>query len=114
MVSIFESLDISVERLKFVIGSDYELSERPVWNLTRFTVNRNHVSDCLRLVALTSQRDAKKAGAEVVKQVASPLLLYLVYPGLQALDEEYLSFDFQFDGVHQVSSHLVMHGMTQY
>ena len=56
------------------------------------------------MAALTSQRDAKKAGAEVVKQVASPLLSSLVYPGLQALDEEYLGCDFQFGGVDQVRS----------
>ena len=30
------------------------------------------------------QHDAKKAGAEVVKQVKNPLLSGLLYPGLQA------------------------------
>ena len=82
----------------------------PTWHLTQF-VNRKYAKDCLRLAALTSQRDAKKAGAEVVKQVASPLLSSLVYPGLQALDEEYLDCDFQFGGVDQVSSRLAMHPM---
>src|SRR5690349_15824010 len=37
-----------------------------------------------------------KAGAEVVKQAASPLMSSLLYPILQALDEEYLSVDIQF------------------
>ena len=49
-----------------------------------------------------SEHDAKKAGAEVVKQVESPLLSGLLYPGLQALDEQYLGCDFQFGGVDQV------------
>ncbi|KAK7018639.1 hypothetical protein R3P38DRAFT_2539059, partial [Favolaschia claudopus] len=40
-------------------------------------------------------------GAEVVKQVESPLLSGLVYPGMQALDEQYLGVDFQFGGVDQ-------------
>ncbi len=48
-----------------------------------------------------TEHDAKKAGAEVVKQVASPLLSGLLYPGLQALDEQYLGVDMQFGGVDQ-------------
>lgn len=39
----------------------------------------------------------------MVKQVTSPLLSGLLYPLLQALDEEYLKVDFQFGGVDQVS-----------
>lgn len=49
-----------------------------------------------------TEHDAKKAGAEVVKQVDSALLSGLLYPGLQALDEQYLGVDFQFGGVDQV------------
>lgn len=39
--------------------------------------------------------------AQVVKQVEFPLLSGLLYPGLQALDEEYLKVDAQFGGVDQ-------------
>ena len=49
-----------------------------------------------------TEHDAKKAGAEVVKQVESALLSGLLYPGLQALDEQYLGVDFQFGGADQV------------
>jgi len=48
-----------------------------------------------------TEHDAKKAGAEVVKQSNNPLLSGLLYPGLQALDEEYLKCDAQFGGVDQ-------------
>ena len=48
-----------------------------------------------------SQHDAKKAGAEVVKQTDNPQLSGLLYPGMQALDEEYLGVDAQFGGVDQ-------------
>ena len=48
-----------------------------------------------------TEHDARKAGAEVVKQVQHPLLSGLLYPGLQALDEEYLGCDAQFGGVDQ-------------
>jgi tyrosyl-tRNA synthetase len=34
--------------------------------------------------------------------VSHPLLSGLLYPGLQALDEEYLGVDAQFGGVDQV------------
>lgn len=42
--------------------------------------------DVYRLSSLVTEHDAKKAGAEVVKQVASPLLSSLLYPGLQVCD----------------------------
>lgn len=58
--------------------------------------------DNYRLCATVTEHDAKKAGAEVVKQVESPLLSGLLYPGLQALDEQYLDVDFQFGGIDQV------------
>lgn len=50
---------------------------------------------------MVTEHDAKKAGAEVVKQVESAALSGLIYPGLQALDEEYLGVDAQFGGVDQ-------------
>lgn len=34
-----------------------------------------------RLSSLVTEHDAKKAGAEVVKQVGNPLLSGLMYPG---------------------------------
>ncbi|VVC43532.1 Hypothetical protein CINCED_3A020666 [Cinara cedri] len=57
--------------------------------------------DMYRLSSTITAHDAKKAGAEVVKQVDNPLLSGLLYPGLQALDEEYLKVDAQFGGVDQ-------------
>jgi tyrosyl-tRNA synthetase len=64
-------------------------------------LSKEYTLDAYRLSSITSERDAKKAGAEVVKQVASPLLSGLIYPLLQALDEEYLGCDAQFGGVDQ-------------
>lgn len=88
--AVFESLGVPVDRLKFVVGSSYQLTKE--YNMDNY-----------RLCATVTEHDAKKAGAEVVKQVASPLLSGLLYPGLQALDEQYLDCDFQFGGVDQVS-----------
>lgn len=44
---------------------------------------REYTLDVYRLSSVVTQHDAKKAGAEVVKQVEHPLLSGLLYPGLQ-------------------------------
>lgn len=62
---------------------------------------REYTLDVYRLSSIVTEHDAKKAGAEVVKQVANPLLSGLLYPGLQALDEQYLEVDAQFGGIDQ-------------
>ena len=90
LLAVFKTLGIPTSKLKFVEGSSYQLS-------------REYNMDNYRLCAIVTEHDAKKAGAEVVKQVDSPLLSGLLYPGLQALDEQYLNVDFQFGGVDQVS-----------
>ncbi|KAI8805686.1 tRNA synthetases class I-domain-containing protein [Cladochytrium replicatum] len=86
--AMLTSIGVSVDKLKFITGTDYQLS-------------REYCLDVYRLAAIVTEHDAKKAGAEVVKQVESPLLSGLLYPGLQALDEEYLKVDAQFGGVDQ-------------
>lgn len=45
--------------------------------------HREYTLDVYRLSSVVTQHDAKKAGAEVVKQVEHPLLSGLLYPGLQ-------------------------------
>ena len=57
--------------------------------------------DIFKLSNIVSQNDAKRAGADVVKQVDNPLLSGLIYPLMQALDEEHLGVDAQFGGVDQ-------------
>ena len=42
-----------------------------------------------------------QAGADVVKQTKAPAISGMLYPGLQALDEQYLGVDAQFGGVDQ-------------
>lgn len=86
--AMLSSIGVSLEKLKFVRGTEYQLS-------------KEYTMDMYRLSSSISVHDAKKAGAEVVKQVDNPLLSGLLYPGLQALDEEYLKVDAQFGGVDQ-------------
>ncbi|NXG17483.1 SYYC protein, partial [Grallaria varia] len=86
--AMLESIGVPLDKLKFIRGTDYQLS-------------KEYTLDVYRLSSVVTQHDAKKAGAEVVKQVEHPLLSGLLYPGLQALDEEYLKVDAQFGGVDQ-------------
>ncbi|XP_073521765.1 tyrosine--tRNA ligase, cytoplasmic [Phyllobates terribilis] len=86
--AMLQSIGVPLERLRFVRGTEYQLS-------------KEYTLDVYRLSSVVTQHDAKKAGAEVVKQVEHPLLSGLLYPGLQALDEEYLKVDAQFGGVDQ-------------
>ncbi|KAL0274251.1 UNVERIFIED_CONTAM: hypothetical protein PYX00_006722 [Menopon gallinae] len=88
ITEMLKSINVPIEKLKFVRGTDYQLS-------------KEYTLDMYRLSTLITEHDAKKAGAEVVKQVEHPLLSGLLYPGLQALDEEYLKVDAQFGGVDQ-------------
>lgn len=81
-------VDVPLENLKFVRGTDFQLS-------------KEYTLDMYKLSAMTSTRNASHAGADVVKQSESPKLSGLLYPELQALDEEYLKVDAQFGGVDQ-------------
>ena len=75
-------------RLEFVLGSAYQLSP-------------TYAMDVFRLSSLVSEHDARKAGAEVVKQSRNAPLSGLIYPLMQALDEQHLGVDAQFGGVDQ-------------
>jgi tyrosyl-tRNA synthetase len=86
--ALLESVGVPIDKLKFVRGTDYQLS-------------REYTLDVYRLSTVVTEHDAKKGGAEVVKQVEHPLLSGLLYPLLQALDEEYLKVDAQFGGLDQ-------------
>ncbi|KAL5118417.1 Tyrosine--tRNA ligase cytoplasmic [Pleosporales sp. CAS-2024a] len=86
--ALLKAIHVPIEKLEFVLGSSYELSS-------------DYMMDLLRLASITSERDAKKAGAEVVKQTENAPLSGLLYPLMQALDEQYLDVDVQFGGVDQ-------------
>ncbi len=85
---ILKNANVPVDKLKFVKGSDFQL-------------NYEYTLDMYKLSAMSSTRDTKKAGAEVVKQLENPRMSSLLYPILQALDEQYLEVDAQFGGVDQ-------------
>ncbi|KAI1917773.1 Tyrosine--tRNA ligase cytoplasmic [Ophidiomyces ophidiicola] len=88
ITAILESVGVPIEKLEFVLGSSYQKSPE-------------YVMDVYRLSSLVSEHDAKKAGAEIVKQSSNAPLSGLLYPILQVLDEEHLKVDAQLGGVDQ-------------
>ncbi|MFB6246483.1 MAG: tyrosine--tRNA ligase [Candidatus Pacearchaeota archaeon] len=85
---MFKALGVGVENLEIVRGSDIQL-------------NNDYFFDLLRLSKEVSSRDAQKSSSEVVKQDESPKVSGMIYPLMQALDEEYLGVDVQCAGVDQ-------------
>ncbi len=85
---MIESIGVDVKNLEIVKGSDFQLA--PEYSF-----------DVLRMSSFASVRDADKAASEVVKQGDNPKLSGLIYPIMQAVDEEYLKVDVQLGGTDQ-------------
>ena len=69
IVSVLELLGAPTDKIKFVKGTDFQLSEK-------------YTLDVYKLMSNMYLRDANKAGAEVVKQSKNPKMSSLMYPGL--------------------------------
>lgn len=85
---IFRALGTDLKKIEFVKGSEFQL--KPEYSF-----------DVLKMASMNSIRNCKKAASEVVKFGDSPRLGGLIYPIMQALDEEYLGVDVQFGGTDQ-------------
>lgn len=85
---MFESIGADIKNFQIVKGSDFQLK-------------KDYFVDLLKLSSFTTIHDAKRAGSEVVKFGDNPKLSGLIYPLMQALDEEYLKVDVQYGGVDQ-------------
>ena len=85
VTSILQAVGVSTDKLQMTLGSSHQQSPE-------------YIMDVYKLTSLVSEHDAKKAGAEVVKQTDNAPLSGLLYPILQTLDEEYLKVDAQFGG----------------
>ncbi|KAG9237602.1 tRNA synthetases class I-domain-containing protein [Amylocarpus encephaloides] len=85
---LLKSVGVDLSRLEFVTGSSYQYS-------------KEYTHDRFLLEHQTRIATAQKAGAEVVKNDGNPTISGLVYPLMQALDEQYLDVDAQFGGVDQ-------------
>ena len=85
---IISSLGGDISKIRFVRGSDYQLTPE-------YTI------DVYKFLSKVTIEHAQRAGAEVVKQSDNPLMSGLVYPMLQVLDEVYLKTDAELGGQDQ-------------
>jgi len=86
--TILISLNVDITKLKFIKGTSYQLSEK-------------YTMDVYKAHSMITVKEAQHAGAEVVKQTDNPKINGLMYPTLQALDEEYLGVDIEASGIDQ-------------
>ena len=130
IAAMLRAIGVPLDKLRFIRGTEFQLTKEYTLDMYKLatvstawerdaaaaaaaaaaplSLSSLHLTLLLLLLScrpvpsqMTTERNAKKAGAEVVKQVASPLLSGMLYPLLQALDEEYLKVDAQFGGVDQ-------------
>jgi tyrosyl-tRNA synthetase len=85
---MIKALGADTKELEFVKGSEMQLSP-------------DYMYDVLKMSSYVSVHDATKAAAEVVKLGDNPKLSGLLYPLMQAVDEEYLKVDCQLGGTDQ-------------
>jgi len=75
------------EKPEFVIGSSFQLNEK-------------YQLDVLKIATLATVARATRAASEVTR-MKNPKVSELIYPIMQALDEEYLGVDVQLGGIDQ-------------
>jgi tyrosyl-tRNA synthetase len=85
---ILLELNVNLEMIRFIKGSDYQLS-------------KDYTIDVYKFMSKISIDSAQRGGAEVVKQTVNPTLSGLAYPLLQVLDEVYLEADAELGGQDQ-------------
>jgi tyrosyl-tRNA synthetase len=85
---MIEALGVSSKNLFFVKGSDFQLKPE-------------YMFEILQMSSYASVRDTNRAASEVVKMGDNPALSGLIYPLMQALDEQYLMVDVQLGGTDQ-------------
>jgi tyrosyl-tRNA synthetase len=95
----YEYYNLVIPAMFTAIGAD--VSRFTIVKGSSFQRDGAFFTDVLRLATMTTVHGATKAGSEVVKQSENPKLSGLIYPLMQALDEEYLGVDVQYGGADQ-------------
>ncbi|MBW3004215.1 tyrosine--tRNA ligase [Candidatus Woesearchaeota archaeon] len=88
MPLMLKAIGADISNFEIVKGSDFQMDKKFFF-------------DVLKVSTEASINDCKRAAAEVVKFGDNPKLCGMIYPIMQALDEEYLQVDVQYGGVDQ-------------
>lgn len=86
--AMIEAMGADLENFEMVKGSDFQLK-------------KDYILDTLKMSTFTSINDCNRAASEVVKMGDNPKLSGLIYPIMQAVDEEYLKVDVQMGAIDQ-------------
>ena len=87
---ILKTIGVDIKKLEFIKGSEFQLKPE-------------YMYDVLKLSSITTTHDATKSASEAVKTAreGNVKVAGLIYPLMQALDEQYLDVDIQFAGTDQ-------------
>jgi tyrosyl-tRNA synthetase len=85
---LIKSIAGTTKELEIIRGSEMELKPE-------------YMYDVLKMSSLVSVHDATKAASDVVKMTDNPKLSGIIYPLMQAMDEQYLEVDCQLGGTDQ-------------
>lgn len=86
--AMIEAMGGNLKEFELVKGSDFQ-------------IKKDYILDILKMSTFTSARDCTKAASDVVKMGDNPKLSGLIYPIMQALDEQYLDADIQMGAIDQ-------------
>jgi tyrosyl-tRNA synthetase len=85
---IIKSIGVDINELEIIKGSEIQLKPE-------------YMYDVLQMSSHVSIHDAAKASSDVVKATDNPKLSGIIYPIMQAMDEQYLEVDCQLGGTDQ-------------
>ena len=85
---LIKSIGVDIKELEMVKGSELQLKPE-------------YMYDVLQMSSHVSIHDATKAASDVVKMGDNPKLSGIIYPIMQAIDEQYLGVDCQLGGTDQ-------------
>lgn len=86
--AMIEAMGGNLKEFELVKGSDFQ-------------IKKDYILDVLKMSTFTSVKDCTKAASDVVKMGDNPKLSGLIYPIMQALDEQYLDVDIQMGAIDQ-------------
>ena len=99
--STWDELDLKAEYYKKCIELAFPWEIKPEFiRGSEYQLEKDYQLDTLKLSALTTVKRATRAASEVTR-MKNPKVSELIYPIMQALDEEYLNVDMQIGGIDQ-------------
>lgn len=99
--SKWEELEIKAEYYKKCIQLAFPWENEPEFiKGSEYQMDKDYMMDVLKLSTYTTIKRATRAASEVTR-MKNPKVSELIYPIMQALDEEYLKVDMQIGGMDQ-------------